>query len=309
MTEIFRVAYGLPIVGCMFFYGVQFVPAKLRSTYNGAVFQWFMSSGGLFVALILCELLSDEVPGGHYAGLLGGALVAVSNGIILHLKRRLGLFTSVVLYQAANLITGYCVGRFGLFNVPPDPGRRDFEGCDPETISLVIQETDPDDLFLNVQELRSSENQPDLQRAISDRIMRRRSEASQAALLFGVDEEEAGPGPSRRRSWPQLGHLPPGLPPGSPNPPRSSATSTPSVNQRRSSLQTVNLPERQGWLLAGVAGVCRGLNPVPFAMWHRTYPSTQSACFVFPMALGDVDTMLKEADLDSDGKINYEEIW
>ncbi|CAK9106401.1 unnamed protein product [Durusdinium trenchii] len=350
MTEIFRVAYGLPIVGCMFFYGVQFVPAKLRSTYNGAVFQWFMSSGGLFVALILGELLSDEVPGGHYAGLLGGALVAVSNGIILHLKRRLGLFTSVVLYQAANLITGYCVGRFGLFNVPPDPGRwpylrdvgvalllaslrllsvrpttdkpvervramsvlsdplvevtaEDFEGCDPETISLVIQETDPDDLFLNVQELRSSENQPDLQRAISDRIMRRRSEASQAALLFGVDEEEAGPGPSRRRSWPQLGHLPPGLPPGSPNPPRSSATSTPSVNQRRSSLQTVNLPDVcsmaslphtppktcsivLGWLLAGVAGVCRGLNPVPFAMWHRTYPSTQSACFVFPMALG-----------------------
>eukprot|EP00434_Breviolum_minutum_P024456 symbB.v1.2.021598.t1/scaffold1875.1/size97484/3 len=34
------------------------------------------------------------------------ALVAVSNSIILHLKRRLGLFTSVVWYQAANLITG-----------------------------------------------------------------------------------------------------------------------------------------------------------------------------------------------------------
>eukprot|EP00438_Fugacium_kawagutii_P008094 Skav222115 [mRNA] locus=scaffold1181:403808:409671:- [translate_table: standard] len=55
-------------------------------------------------------------------GLIGGALIAVSNSIILHLKRRLGLFTSVVWYQTANLITGYLVGRLGLLGVPADPG-------------------------------------------------------------------------------------------------------------------------------------------------------------------------------------------
>ena len=56
-----------------------------------------MSSGGLFVGLIVGEILAagQEVKGGNTPGLVGGALVAVSNTIILHLKRRLGLFTSV----------------------------------------------------------------------------------------------------------------------------------------------------------------------------------------------------------------------
>lgn len=107
----------------MVFYGVQYVPAKLRSTYNGAVFQWFMASGALFTGLGLGVILVDDVPGGTQNGLLGGALVAVSNAIILHLKRTLGLFTGVVFYQAANLITGYCVGRFGLLGAPLDPGK------------------------------------------------------------------------------------------------------------------------------------------------------------------------------------------
>ena len=360
--QIFHVAYGLPIVGCMIFYGVQFVPAKLRSTYNGAVFQWFMSSGGLFVGLILGDLLVDDVPGGNLPGLIGGALVAVSNSIILHLKRRLGLFTSVVWYQAANLITGYCVGRFGLVRVTADPGHlpylrdagvvlllaslriltvransdkpvqrlramsvlsdplvevtaEDFQHCDPETISLVIAESTPEDLFLNIQEIRSSGDQPDVQRAISERIMRRRSEASQASsLLSGLDEEEAY-FPQRRRSWPELKQeeaVPRGDVPSSSgdrsdhtNPaPAAEEEQGPSPtrpNHRAASLQTVNLPEVTslasasapkrssiilGWFLAMFAGVCRGLNTVPFAMWHRSYPTTQSACFVFPMALG-----------------------
>lgn len=334
---------------------MQFVPAKLRSTYNGAVFQWFMSSGGLFIGLILGDLLVDDVPGGNTPGLIGGALVAVSNSIILHLKRRLGLFTSVVWYQTANLITGYCVGRFGLLGVPADPGRlpylrdvgvvlllvslrvltvrphsdqqmqraramsmlsdplvevtaEDFQHCDPETISLVIEDsTNPEDLFLNIQEIRSSATQPDLQRAISSRLKRRRSGLSQASLPSGFEDEASLP--SRRRSWgaspqPSSDALVECLggdgPTGSP-PLESPVAAEVEGPPLRPSLQTVNLPEVMslasasspcttsivlGWFLAMFAGVCRGLNCVPFAMWHRNYPGTQSACFVFPMALG-----------------------
>jgi len=373
---VFQVAYGLPIAGCMVFYGVQYVPAKLRSTYNGAVFQWFMASGALFTGLGLGVILVDDVPGGTQAGLLGGALVAVSNAIILHLKRTLGLFTGVVVYQAANLITGYCVGRFGFLGAPLDPGKlpwlrdigvvlllislqlvsisatiskqpeqrvramsmlsdplievteEDFAGCDPDTISFVMSESNTDDLYLRIHELRSrSVSQPGLSRAASEQLGRRRSSlGARARAIFtlqGLDEEEveslrlqveSSETLQRRRSWPlmkgsdSLGSLSGPEPLG--EAPRLSVTSLASgssefgenlpeavdttdlatqpedlasqVSQRKPSPVLRGL----GGILAVAAGVCRGLSPVPFAMWHRNHPNTQSACFVFPMALG-----------------------
>ncbi|CAJ1390158.1 unnamed protein product [Effrenium voratum] len=363
---VFQVAYGLPIVGCMFFYGVQFVPAKLRSTYNGAVFQWFMASGGLFTGLVVGVALVDDVPGGTAAGLIGGALVALSNTIILHLKRTLGLFTGVVLYQAANLATGYCVGRFGFLGVSPDAGRlpylrdagavlllvslrlasissqpahrvramsvlsdpllevteEDFHGCDPETISLVMSESEnADDLLLHMHEIRSSAGQPGIQRAISDRLQRRRSGVSGASqmsiTLEGLDEEVQSP--ARRRSWPEVKLDDRGLAsevtaPLSPQLPAQGHISRANTPGSRGGFYDVpehspvdlagpldspfelasNVSAQQpkagsmavGWILALLAGVCRGMNPVPFAMWHRQHPSTKLACFVFPMALG-----------------------
>eukprot|EP00439_Symbiodinium_sp_Y106_P048654 s603_g6.t1 len=347
--------------GCMVFYGVQYVLAKLRSTYNGAVFQWFMASGALFTGLGLGVILVDDVPGGTQAGLLGGALVAVSNAIILHLKRTLGLFTGVVVYQAANLITGYCVGRFGFLGAPLDPGKlpwlrdigvvlllislqlvsisatiskqpeqrvramsmlsdplievteEDFAGCDPDTISS------------------RSVSQPGLSRAASEQLGRRRSSLGARArdlwlalerkqrrffTLQGLDEEEveslrlqveSSETLQRRRSWPlmkgsdSLGSLSGPEPLG--EAPRLSVTSLASGSSEfgenlPEAVDTTDLatqPEdlasqvsqtKPSPVLRGLGGILAVAAGVPFAMWHRNHPNTQSACFVFPMALG-----------------------
>lgn len=183
----------------------------------------------------------------------------------------------------------------------------DFAGCDPDTISFVMSESNADDLYLRIHELRSrSVSQPGLSRAASEQLGRRRtSMGARARAIFtlqGLEEEEAESSETlqRRRSWPPMkGSDSLGSLSGLGEQPRLSATSLASGSSEfgedlPEAVDTTDLATQPedlasqvsqtkpspvlrglGGILAVAAGVCRGLSPVPFAMWHRKHPNTQ----------------------------------
>ncbi|KAL1503612.1 hypothetical protein AB1Y20_012089 [Prymnesium parvum] len=107
-------------VGVLMF-GTCYIPVRFRSngseTYDSSVFQWMMGSGILGVGMLVQLCVGGEVLS---AGLLGGALWATSNLLVLPAVRLLGLGVGFSMYHVVNLSTGYIVGRFGLFGAPVD---------------------------------------------------------------------------------------------------------------------------------------------------------------------------------------------
>lgn len=86
-------------------------------TYDGAMFQWMMSNGILGFGLLVRAFFGGSV---QRYGLLGGALWAVSNFLVLPVVKLLGLGVGFALYHVVNLMVGYMVGRLGLFGAPRD---------------------------------------------------------------------------------------------------------------------------------------------------------------------------------------------
>lgn len=310
----------LSLLACIVLFGVQFIPAKRNETYNGTVFHWFMCSGSLFTGLVLGVLLAGDFPVGTLEGLCGGALVAISNTLILHVKQTLGLFSGVVIYQAANLITGYSVGRFGLFGAQADPGRipwlRDLGVAafllslalaflaDPKAranmlaLSAPIMMSDGDDSGDS-----SHHHHHHHQHQHHHRQPGGLSEV-QAAQLGGaacgsVCVGEAGS--VHPRGTFQL----PGF---------AQSCQAPFMDTERSAAEAAmqhaldheswhhglshgehlpHPPVKSSWrrkfvgaLLAVMAGFFRGVNPVPFYDWRLAHPHQAKGAFVFPQALG-----------------------
>ncbi|EER06248.1 conserved hypothetical protein [Perkinsus marinus ATCC 50983] len=110
-----------------FFYGIQYVPCKQYTTFDGAVFQWFMCSGiiwgGILLQLILMLALDWPGPQVILYGVLSGMLWGSANFLVIPLVRICGLALGFSLYHIINLSWGYCLSRFGLFGMDQDVGR------------------------------------------------------------------------------------------------------------------------------------------------------------------------------------------
>ncbi|EER20030.1 conserved hypothetical protein [Perkinsus marinus ATCC 50983] len=124
------VSFGVGILCTLlaaFFFGIQYVPCKQYTTYDGAVFQWFMCSGivwgGILLQLIL--MLAFDWPGPQVIlyGVLSGMLWGSANFLVIPLVRICGLALGFSLYHIINLSWGYCLSRFGLFGMDQDVGR------------------------------------------------------------------------------------------------------------------------------------------------------------------------------------------
>lgn len=107
------------------FFGTNYVPAKQYPTYDGMIFQWFMSSGILCVGLSW-GLLSNDWQSyqqkGLYVfpqGLIGGALWAVANMLIPSVVNTIGLGIGFMVWNGSNIFASYVVSKFGLFGVNP----------------------------------------------------------------------------------------------------------------------------------------------------------------------------------------------
>mmetsp|Transcript_17584 Transcript_17584/g.43283 ORF Transcript_17584/g.43283 Transcript_17584/m.43283 type:complete len:477 (+) Transcript_17584:102-1532(+) len=105
-------------IGVLMF-GTNYVPVRKFETYDGAMFQWMMGNGICGMGIIAHFLFGGEIIN---FGLVGGALWAVSNFLVLPVVKLLGLGVGFSMYHVINMIVGYAVGRFGLFGAPLDPG-------------------------------------------------------------------------------------------------------------------------------------------------------------------------------------------
>ncbi|KAF4654082.1 hypothetical protein FOZ61_006064 [Perkinsus olseni] len=124
------VSFGVGILCTLlaaFFYGIQYVPCKQYTTFDGAVFQWFMCSGILWggIVLQLILMLAFDWPGPQVIlyGVLSGMLWGSANFLVIPLVRICGLALGFSLYHIINLSWGYCLSRFGLFGMDQDVGR------------------------------------------------------------------------------------------------------------------------------------------------------------------------------------------
>lgn len=100
-------------------FGVQYAPVKKYEIYDGITFQWFMCAGILMVGFLSSIIFGDFGMKDNECLLIifGGGLWALSNYLVLPLVKLLGIGLGFSLYHFVNLMVGYVVGRFGLFQM------------------------------------------------------------------------------------------------------------------------------------------------------------------------------------------------
>lgn len=103
-------------------FGTNFIPVRRFEVHDGAMFQYTMCSGLLGFGLFARFALG----GGNVlnGGLLGGAILATQNFLVIPVIKLLGLGVGFSLYHVVNLVVGFVVGRFGLFGMPRDEPAR-----------------------------------------------------------------------------------------------------------------------------------------------------------------------------------------
>eukprot|EP00929_Paragymnodinium_shiwhaense_P033786 TRINITY_DN18494_c0_g1_i2.p1 TRINITY_DN18494_c0_g1~~TRINITY_DN18494_c0_g1_i2.p1 ORF type:complete len:425 (+),score=56.74 TRINITY_DN18494_c0_g1_i2:238-1512(+) len=77
-----------------------------------------MCNGVLMVATVLTVATGDIEKGASPLCMMGGALWALSNYLVIPLVKLLGIGLGFALYHFINLVVGYGVGRLGLFGLP-----------------------------------------------------------------------------------------------------------------------------------------------------------------------------------------------
>jgi len=111
----------LGAAGGVLMFGTNYIPVRRSETHDGIMFSWCMGNGALGVGLLARALVGGEVLA---MGLLGGAIWALSNALVLPVVKLLGLGVGFALYHGVNLVVGYLVGRLGLFGAPVDTPSR-----------------------------------------------------------------------------------------------------------------------------------------------------------------------------------------
>lgn len=97
------------------FFGSNYVPTKNYPTGDGISFVWSFSSGVLIVGIVSIWVAGKAV--WAYTGLLGGSLWATGNLCVIPIVKTIGLGPGMLMWGSTSLITGFFVGKFGLFGV------------------------------------------------------------------------------------------------------------------------------------------------------------------------------------------------
>ena len=134
----------LAVLVATLFFGSNFVPVKRYETFDGMYYQWVMCTA-IFGFGLLVQLYLFAFPSGEDAPLdgvynctstsgrpdaysvkflpfaaLGGALWATGNCLSVPVINAIGLSLGLLTWGAANMLTGWATGRFGLFDTIPD---------------------------------------------------------------------------------------------------------------------------------------------------------------------------------------------
>jgi len=105
------VAAGVAIL----FFGSNFLPVKKFKTGDGMFFQWVMCVGIWLVGLAV-QLIRGSPKFQPFA-MLGGALWATGNAMVVPIIKTIGLGLGLMLWGMFNLLMGWCSGTFGLFGL------------------------------------------------------------------------------------------------------------------------------------------------------------------------------------------------
>jgi len=99
------------------FFGSNYVPTKNYPQGDGMSFVWIFSSGVLTVGIISIFIAGKATF--VYTGLIGGSLWATGNLCVIPIVKLIGLGLGLLLWGSTSLVTGFLVGKFGLFSVDP----------------------------------------------------------------------------------------------------------------------------------------------------------------------------------------------
>lgn len=97
------------------FFGSNYVPTKNYPTGDGISFVWSFSSGVLLVGIATIFITGKSLF--VYSGILGGSLWATGNLCVIPIVKTIGLGPGMLIWGSTSLITGFFVGKFGLFGV------------------------------------------------------------------------------------------------------------------------------------------------------------------------------------------------
>jgi len=97
------------------FFGSFLVPTKKYQVGDGISFMW-TSSAGIFI-VGLCTIFINGKSLFVYSGLLGGSLWASGNLCVVPIVKTIGLGLGFLIWGSTSLLTGFFVGKFGLFGV------------------------------------------------------------------------------------------------------------------------------------------------------------------------------------------------
>jgi len=276
------------VLAAAVFFGIQYVPVKKHDIYDGTVFQWFMCSGILFTGIMLGTLSAGAVPRVAFIDLLGGMFWTAQNMLLMPVVKLLGLGLGFAIYSVTNVLSGYLIGRFGLFGNVPDPGHipwlRD-SGAACLVLSIAV--------MVSIQPDSDSEDEPIGPQACSaisvlsqTSLGEKEWHKSNNCSTLSVSETPAGskwnPGgdnsccletplvPAEKMPWPQA----------------SNGEVSPLVWERLESLLQGRGLKVMGIMLVMCAGFLNAMSAMPFNWWLAINPSLPKGSFVFAQALG-----------------------
>jgi len=97
------------------FFGSNYIPTKNYPTGDGISFVWSFSTGVLLVGVTCMMIIKKSLF--MYSGWLGGALWTSGNMCVVPIVKTIGLGLGLLIWGSTSLITGFFVGKFGLFGV------------------------------------------------------------------------------------------------------------------------------------------------------------------------------------------------
>jgi len=100
------------------FFGSNYVPTKNYPQGDGWSFVWIFSSGVMTVGIISIFIAGKAIF--VYTGLIGGALWATGNLCVIPIVKLIGLGLGLLLWGSTSLVTGFLVGKLGLFGLAKD---------------------------------------------------------------------------------------------------------------------------------------------------------------------------------------------
>ncbi|KAI6236152.1 hypothetical protein M3Y95_00127300 [Aphelenchoides besseyi] len=113
----------LAIVVTVLGFGTLHVPIRSFPAGDGFFVQWAMSVGAICVGFLIN--IYTEFPPFEPVAMLGGAFWCIANCISQRVISGLGLAVGLLLWSSTNCLTGWSVGKFGLFGVKAKPAENE----------------------------------------------------------------------------------------------------------------------------------------------------------------------------------------